>query len=250
VRGPLNFIAMSKEKPKTSPAAKQAYKRTAREEAAVRRFLDEQTQRAPSVKVSKDGLLPNLAVNHPDEAAGLMLIMEEIGSTDLDFICGLVGQLINAAATNDKPDEVGINFMLSVIKSIRPRDQLEVMLLAQMAAVHMAAMRLAPQLSNAEFITQRDSAERAFNKLMRTYTTQMEALKRYRTGGEQKVTVQHVTVGEGGQAIVGNVTQGQPEAAQQATAAPLAIADAKTVPMQMIDESQRPISVRRSQKKT
>jgi hypothetical protein len=35
---------------------------------------------------------------------------------------------------------------------------------------------------------------------------QMEALKRYRTGGEQKVTVQHVSVSEGGQAIVGNVT--------------------------------------------
>ena len=36
---------------------------------------------------------------------------------------------------------------------------------------------------------------------------QMETLKRYRTGGEQKVTLQHVSVSEGGQAIVGNVTQ-------------------------------------------
>jgi hypothetical protein len=35
----------------------------------------------------------------------------------------------------------------------------------------------------------------------------LEAFKRYRTGGEQKVTVQHVSVSEGGQAIVGNVTQ-------------------------------------------
>jgi hypothetical protein len=41
----------------------------------------------------------------------------------------------------------------------------------------------------------------------RTYATQMEALSRYRTGGEPKVTVQHVSVGEGGQAILGNVTQ-------------------------------------------
>ena len=32
---------------------------------------------------------------------------------------------------------------------------------------------------------------------------QMEALKRYRMGGEQRVTVQHVTVNDGGQAIVG-----------------------------------------------
>jgi hypothetical protein len=33
----------------------------------------------------------------------------------------------------------------------------------------------------------------------------MEALKRYRTGGQQKVTVEHVTVNAGGQAIVGAV---------------------------------------------
>ena len=39
-----------------------------------------------------------------------------------------------------------------------------------------------------------------------TYATQMEALKRYRTCGEQKVTVQHVSVSAGAQAIVGNVT--------------------------------------------
>jgi hypothetical protein len=35
---------------------------------------------------------------------------------------------------------------------------------------------------------------------------QVEALKRYRSGGEQKMTVQHVHVAEGGQAIVGNVS--------------------------------------------
>ncbi|WP_287120652.1 hypothetical protein [Mesorhizobium sp.] len=36
----------------------------------------------------------------------------------------------------------------------------------------------------------------------------MEALKKYRTGGQQYVTVKHVTVNEGGQAIVGNVSHG------------------------------------------
>jgi hypothetical protein len=34
---------------------------------------------------------------------------------------------------------------------------------------------------------------------------QVEALKNYRSKGEQKMTVQHVHVAEGGQAIVGNV---------------------------------------------
>ena len=37
---------------------------------------------------------------------------------------------------------------------------------------------------------------------------QMEALKKYRTGGEQKVTVEHVSVNAGGQAIIGNVETG------------------------------------------
>jgi hypothetical protein len=54
-------------------------------------------------------------------------------------------------------------------------------------------------------IPQQDSAERAFNKLARTFAAQVEALKRYRTGGEQRVIVQHVNVNEGGQAIVGAV---------------------------------------------
>ena len=48
----------------------------------------------------------------------------------------------------------------------------------------------------------------ALNKLARTYAMQMETFKRYRTGGQQKVVVEHVTVNEGGQAIVGAVTQG------------------------------------------
>jgi hypothetical protein len=55
-------------------------------------------------------------------------------------------------------------------------------------------------------IPQQDSASNAFNKLTRTFSMQLEALKRYRTGGEQKVTVQHVTVNDGGQAIVGAVS--------------------------------------------
>ena len=80
------------------------------------------------------------------------------------------------------------------------------MLAAQMAAVHIATMTFARRLNHVENIPQQDSAARAFNTLARTFTAQMEALKRYRTGGEQKVTVQHVTVNEGGQAVVGNVS--------------------------------------------
>jgi hypothetical protein len=42
---------------------------------------------------------------------------------------------------------------------------------------------------------------------MRTFAYQTEALGRYRGKGEQKMTVEHVHVYRGGQAIVGQVSQ-------------------------------------------
>jgi hypothetical protein len=150
-----------------------------------------------------------------------------------------------------KVNEEKVNFMLSVIEGIKPRDQVEAMLAAQMAAVHVSTMTFARRLAHVENIPQQDSAERAFNKLARTFASQMEALKRYRTGGEQKVTVQHVTVGEGGQAIVGNVTQERREGAPgKSVAPPLAIEDAKMVAMPTIETpTQERVPVQKTSKK-
>ena len=55
---------------------------------------------------------------------------------------------------------------------------------------------------------QQDSAGNLAVKLLRTFTTQLEALQRYRGKGQQKVTVEHVNVNAGGQAIVGTVHRG------------------------------------------
>jgi hypothetical protein len=45
----------------------------------------------------------------------------------------------------------------------------------------------------------------AVNKLARTFAAQVEALKKRRSAGEQTIKIEHVTVNEGGQAIVGIV---------------------------------------------
>jgi len=66
-------------------------------------------------------------------------------------------------------------------------------------------MTFARRLAHVETIPQQDSAERAFNKLTRTFAAQMSALEDYRSKGEQRMIVQHVNVSEGGQAIVGAV---------------------------------------------
>ena len=48
---------------------------------------------------------------------------------------------------------------------------------------------------------------RALGRLARTFPAQIEALNRCRSQGEPAITVQNVSVGDGGNAIVGNVTQ-------------------------------------------
>ena len=46
-------------------------------------------------------------------------------------------------------------------------------------------------------------------KLMRLFMQQMATFKNYRQKSQQNVTVEHVNVHEGGQAIVGSVTKGE-----------------------------------------
>jgi hypothetical protein len=85
-----------------------------------------------------------------------------------------------AQGANTLDYERNLNFILAVIRSIKPRDEIEAMLASQMATVQMAAMTFAGRLGGVDTIAQQDSAERAYNKLMRTFTMQMDALKRYR----------------------------------------------------------------------
>ena len=136
-------------------------------------------------------------------------MMRGLGTNSQEFMDGVLRQLANAVSPGKDADEEAINFALAVIAGIEPQDELETMLAMQMVAVHMATMTFTRRLAHVETLDQQHGSERALNKLARTFAMQMEALKRYRCGGEQKVVVQHVNVNEGGQAIVGTVDRGR-----------------------------------------
>lgn len=204
--------AAAKDKP-SSDQSEDAYKPTPREQEAIKAFVASREARKLSsrLKVTKaaSGAF-NIGIDHKDPFTGQMLLMQALGVTDFDFVTGIIKQVSNATSKRREASEEDANFMLSVMRGIEPKDQVEAMLAAQMAVVHMATMTFARRLANVDTIPQQDSAERALNKLARTFTTQIEALKRYRSTGQQKVTVEHVTVQAGGQAIVGNVSSGAP----------------------------------------
>jgi hypothetical protein len=66
------------------------------------------------------------------------------------------------------------------------------MLAVQMTATHAAAMRMLHRAAlNQPSIEIYDSIVNRATKLLGTYTMQVEALKRYRSAGEQRVVVQH-----------------------------------------------------------
>jgi hypothetical protein len=212
-----------------------------------RSVISPDTDGVPKPRWRTDSILEEASQYHPDRARSFnfRLLSEALGSQDPDFIWGLVSQLSQASTRFN--DGEGINFMLSVIKNIHPRDAIEAMLVAQMAAVHMSMMTFVDEFARLGNTPQQEMAERAMNKFSRTFATQVGALKHYRTGGEQKLTVHHVSVSDGGQAIVGTVTQAPRDVLSEKTPnATPALTDARQTSMEIVGERKRePVPQRR-----
>jgi hypothetical protein len=158
-----------------------------------------------------------------------------------------------ARATNGKDQEVNeedLNFVLSVLMGVAPRDRVEAMLAAQMALVHLTTMTFTRRLAHTETIQQQDSGPNALNKLMRTFTNQVETLKRYRSNAQQTVKVEHVHVHDGGQAIVGNVGTGGGAAEKTQDQAHAQITHASEPEMQSpLTEDREALSERRNEER-
>ena len=92
-----------------------------------------------------------------------------------------------------------------------PKDDIERMLVTQMIGTHEAATEcLRRAMIQWQGIEARDVNLKHAEKLMAVYIKQTEALNKHRGKGQQKITVKHVNVESGGQAIVGNVEAGKP----------------------------------------
>jgi len=104
-------------------------------------------------------------------------------------------------------DKKSLDQVVAALQGIHPQDTLEGMLAVQMVSIHNLAME---SMRRAAIPEQSDVALEAYinraTKLMRTFAAQTEALGRHRGKGEQKMTVEHVHVYKGGQAIVGQVS--------------------------------------------
>jgi len=116
---------------------------------------------------------------------------------------------VTAEGRRDEYQAICSNRVMALLHGIQPQDEIEGMLAVQMVGVHNLAMEtLKRAMLGGQSFDGKDVNVSQATKMMRVFVAQMEALKKYRTGGEQKMIVEHVHVNEGGQAIVGTVNQG------------------------------------------
>src|SRR5215207_11202687 len=168
------------------------------------------------------------------------------GSRSDDFNRVLLNDVANTLWTKNSSEEWQAQQLAAVAGSLRgiePRDELEGMLAAQAMAAHHAAMECYRRAMLGEQTSEgrKENLTQA-NKLSRTYTALLESLNRHRGKGQQKVTVEHVHVHAGGQAIVGAVETGGGVASEsQRQPHAKAISHAPVAPLWGEDEKRDPV---------
>jgi hypothetical protein len=206
-------------------------------------------------EIAKETKSSALAANDHDEFKGKL---KHIGGSRSDLwnttIAHQTSQALWVKQSDPETRDKQLDATFAALIGIGPKDELEGMMAAQLIAAHNAAMECyrRAMIGEQTFEGRQENLAQA-NKLSRTYATLLEALNRHRGKGQQKVTVEHVHVHPGGQAVVGVVEKAgggdgaklkdQPDALQIAHAPQLAMrrADAERELLPVAGDAERPL---------
>jgi hypothetical protein len=204
-------------------------------------------QKIRGVKAPAPSKPSPLVVRDPSLQAGTLKKIG--GSSSDDWNNQIANDAINCLWLKHSGEEDRRRRMLAAVDGlvgIKPQDELEGMMAAQLIASHSAAIECyrRAMLGEQTFEGRKENLGQA-NKLSRTFAVLVQALNHHRGKGQQKVTVEHVHVHAGGQAIVGNVNPpgggDQPKSEEQADAKQ--IAHAPEQPLRSADPARDPLPV-------
>jgi predicted DNA-binding protein len=154
----------------------------------------------PTFSTNEDGVV-QIETNEPTTLINLFNV------ETFEAASGLMTCALNALG---RSGENYRDMMAAMLAELKPRDAVEAMLITQMTTTHVALTSLSQKMVDTSSGYQvREALERSMTRLSRTYLAQMDALKKYRAKAQQVVRVERVTVHEGGQAIVGDVSHGE-----------------------------------------
>ena len=179
--------------------------------------ISRRIRRTPPVKVRIKKIQGNVATfgsPGPADHVWRKQLKAALGTVSDAFVDMALHHLERAARMpGDGPSDLAINGALAIIAAFAPQNEVEAALALQAACTHMMIMVMTARVGGGHGGPHRlPGMASSIAKLTRAYCTQVETYRRLRSGGEQKITVQHVTVNEGGQAIVGSVNSRTHEA--------------------------------------
>ena len=85
-----------------------------------------------------------------------------------------------------------LNIILQNLHDFQPKDAIEASLVAKAAALFQHGMARLSKLASSENVRNSEAQANMAIKLLRCHNETIEALSRYRRGGEQRVVVQHI----------------------------------------------------------
>lgn len=127
-----------------------------------------------------------------DAPAGIMhkKLVNDILNKAAGAICGSAEYIEKAA------------IVLASLEDQQPKDAHEARLCAQAVALYSQGLKYMQYSDQQTMFSQCEFYIKNAVKLLRLHNETVEAINRYRRGGEQRVIVQHVNVNDGGQAVI------------------------------------------------
>lgn len=155
----------------------------------------------------EDGKSPTINFKESYRSQKKDFLQELTATEDAEIAHEIISRGV-AAMPQQQKLEHNFNTVFQSLSDSAPKDSTEAKLCVQSTVLFAQGMRL---MQNAESCSRIDHSEYYMKnaiKLLRLHNETIEALGKYRRGGEQRVVVQHVQVNDGGQAIVGGLFNG------------------------------------------
>ena len=125
-----------------------------------------------------------------------------------EFARNMIGRnaLTNVTTKEEKIDYQALKAeAIDNITALDPKDNLQMMLAAQMISIHVTQQRMMLFVNNAFDADAIAKYTNTITKLSNVFIQQVNLMKKLKGEVEKKIVIEHVNVNSGGQAVVGSV---------------------------------------------
>jgi len=112
-------------------------------------------------------------------------LMAAFGTTNTTVVHAEMERIARALSQRDgKIDPAELDTVIAIVSGQQPKNELEAMIVCQMAVTHALTMRSLGNLNRSNGIQQQDSNALTVARLTKAFASQMDALGKLRRGGE------------------------------------------------------------------